>query len=288
MKIAIIGSTGVLGQSLVPLLLKHNYEVLALARSMKKAKKLLPPKAEKQEYDLLAADDIENLAEKLKGSDCVIHIATSIPSDFGKSSAWELNNRLRTEGTRKLIDASIKAGVKRYIQQSIIMAYSDGGDEWINEEHPLDETPDRELICAPVIEMEGMVKNIPDEKMDWFILRGGIFVGQNTFQEKTFQDLKDGINIVTGNGENYCSFIHVEDMADAILKSIESESANTILNITDKPVKQIEYLKTIAANIGAPSPVQNQKLPAPPSFRCSNLRAQYTLNWKPTRKIYPF
>lgn len=288
MKIAVMGATGVLGQKLVSLLLRHGYEVLALSRSLKKAKKLLLPKAQKVEYDLLGDDDIEALTEKLKGSDCVIHIATSIPSDFSKPGAWEQNNRLRTEGTKKLIEASLKANVKKYIQQSIVMAYSDGGDEWINEEHPLDETPDRELICAPIIEMEDYIKNIPEEKMSWFILRGGIFVGKNTFQEKTIEDLKNGVNIITGNGKNYVSFINVADMADAILKAIESETANTILNITDKPVKQIEYLKTIAENIGAPVPVQNQKLPTPPSFRCSNLRAQYALNWKPTHKIYPF
>jgi nucleoside-diphosphate-sugar epimerase len=287
MKIAVIGATGVLGQNLTPLLLKHDYEVLTLSRSLTKAKKVLPPKAGKIEYDLLANDDIEELASHLKGSDCVIHAATSIPADFNKPGAWDSNNRLRTEGTKKIIDASLIAGVKRYIQQSIVMAYSDGGDEWINEEHPLDETPDRELICAPVIEMEELVKNIPENKMDWFILRAGIFVGKGTFQGKTLRDLKDGLNIVTGNGENFVSFIHVADMAEAILRSVENETGNIILNIVDKPVKQIEYLKILAEKIGAVTPVRNNKLSTPPSLRCSNLRAQYTLNWKPTHSILP-
>lgn len=287
MKIAVIGATGVLGKNLVPLLLKHRYEVLALVRSVKKAKNIFPPKIEVAEYDLLE-DEEEALIPLLKGCDCVIHIATAIPSDFSKHGAWDQNKRLRTEGTKKLINASLKTGIKRYIQQSIVMAYSDGGDEWINEEHPLDETPDRELICAPVIEMEELVKNIPENKMDWFILRAGIFVGRGTFQEKTIQDLKDGLNIVTGNGENYVSFIHVADMAEAILRSVENETGNIILNIVGKPVKQIEYLKMIAVKIGAVIPIQNHKLPTPPSFRCSNLRAQYTINWKPAHDIFPF
>ena len=287
MKIAIIGATGVLGRNLVPLLIKHRYEVLALARSVKKAKNIFPPQTEVAEFDLLE-DGVEKLTPLLNGCNCVIHIATAIPSDFNKPGAWDSNNRLRTEGTKKLIDASLKSGVKRYIQQSIVMAYSDGGDEWINEEHPLDETPDRELICAPVIEMEELVKNIPENKMDWFILRGGIFVGRGTFQEKTIQDLKDGLNIVTGNGENYVSFIHVADMAEAILRSIENETGNIILNIVDKPIKQIEYLKILAMKTGSAVPVQNPRLPTPPSFRCSNLRAQYTINWKPAREIIPF
>ncbi len=287
MKIAIVGATGVLGKNLIALLTKHRYEVLALVRSVKKAKNILPPQTKVAEYDLLNEEDDDKLPSLLEGCDCVIHVATSIPTDFNKPGAWDTNNRLRTEGTKKLIDASLIAGVKRYIQQSVVMAYSDGGDEWINEEHPLDETPDRELICAPVIEMEELVKNIPENRMDWFILRGGIFVGKGTFQEKTLQDLKDGLNIVTGNGENFVSFIHVADMAEAILRSVENETGNIILNIVDKPVKQIDYLGILAEKIGAVSPVQNSKLPTPPSFRCSNLRAQYTINWKPTHSILP-
>lgn len=287
MKIAVVGATGVLGKNLVPLLVKHRYEVLALVRSVKKAKNMLPPQISIAEYDLLEGDE-EELASILKGCDVAVHIATAIPSDFSKPGAWESNNRLRTEGTRKLINASISAGVKRYIQESIVMAYADGGDEWINEEHPLDETTDRELICAPVIEMENQVKDIPENKMDWFILRGGIFVGSGTFQEKTIRDLKDGLNIVTGNGRNYVSFIHVADMAEAILRAIENESGNYILNIVNKPIRQIEYLEALAGRAGAVMPVANPKLPPPPSFRCSNLRAQYTINWKPSHSIYPF
>jgi nucleoside-diphosphate-sugar epimerase len=288
MKIAITGATGVLGQNLVPLLIKHRYEVLALVRSISKAKSVLPSSVEKIEYDLLNDSDTEYLSSSLEGCQCVVHIATSIPIDFNKPGAWDTNNKLRTIGTKKLIEASLNAGIKRYIQQSIVMAYSDGGDEWINEEHPLDESPDREVICTPVIEMENLVKAIPDNKMDWFILRAGIFVGNDTFQEKTLRDLKDGLNIVTGNGNNYVSFIHVADMAGAILRSIENETGNLILNIVTKPVKQIEYLKNLAEKIGAMIPVQNHKLPTPPSFRCSNLRAQYAINWKPDHNIYPF
>jgi nucleoside-diphosphate-sugar epimerase len=288
MKIAIAGATGVLGQNLVQLLIKHRYEVLALVRSISKAKSVLHSSVEKVEYDLLNDSDTEYLSSSLEGCQCVVHIATSIPIDFNKPGAWDTNNKLRTIGTKKLIEASLNAGIKRYIQQSIVMAYSDGGDEWINEEHPLDESPDRELICAPVVEMENLVRAIPENKMDWFILRGGIFVGGGTFQEKTLRDLKDGLNIVTGNGNNYVSFVHVADMADAILKSIENESANLILNIVDKPVMQIDYLRFLAEKIGAEIPAQNHKLPTPPSFRCSNLRAQYSINWKPNHNIYPF
>ncbi len=284
MKITIAGATGVLGRNLVPLLLNHRYNVLSLVRSVAKAKKVLPGETEFFEFDLLS-DPADNLPGLLRGSDCLIHIATAIPADFTKPGAWDNNSRLRTEGTKKLIDAALEAGVKRYIQQSIVMAYKDGGDEWINEEHPLDDSPERELICSPVIEMEDLVKNIPINKMDWFILRGGIFVGKDTFQEKTVKDLKDGLNIVTGNGENYVSFIHVADMANAFLKAVENETGNIILNIVAKPVKQIEYLRTLAEKINAIPPLQNTELPTPPSFRCSNLRAQYTINWKPSRGI---
>ncbi|MGA8264744.1 MAG: NAD(P)H-binding protein, partial [Ignavibacteriaceae bacterium] len=98
MKIAVFGATGVLGQNLVPLLLRHGYHLLAPVRSVSKAKKVLPPKTEKLEYDLLEGEG-DYLRALLEGTDCVVQVATSIPADFTKPGAWVINNKLRTEGT---------------------------------------------------------------------------------------------------------------------------------------------------------------------------------------------
>ena len=160
MRAAIVGATGVLGRALIPLLLEHGYAVRAFARSPSKARDVLPPEIEIVGGDLLAPHIEQQFPAFLEGCEAVLHIATAIPRDMSAPHAWDTNTRLRTDGVRVLLQATLKAGARQYIQQSIIMAYPDNGDEWITEDMPLDITPERAGLCTPVITMENLVRTL--------------------------------------------------------------------------------------------------------------------------------
>ncbi len=138
MKIAVVGSTGILGCAFIPLLLEQGYAVRALARSTKKAQTLLPQGVEIVECDLLSPDVDEHMSSMLDGCETVVHIATAIPRDFTGPNAWDANTRLRTTVVKTLLKASLEVGVRRYVQQSITMAYPDYGEDWITEDALLD------------------------------------------------------------------------------------------------------------------------------------------------------
>ena len=158
MRIAVVGLTGVLGRALVPILLGKGHVVRALVRSPVKARRLFPQLGEIVQCDLLS--NIETvLPSMLDGCDVAVHIATAIPLNFTNADAMKANTRLRTHGTKILLGASLKAGIKRYIQQSITMAYPDHGDDWITEDMPLDASSERAGICAPVMTMEQMIRS---------------------------------------------------------------------------------------------------------------------------------
>jgi nucleoside-diphosphate-sugar epimerase len=127
LRIAVIGPTGVLGRALVPILVQKGHIVRALARSTAKARRLFPQLREIVECDLLS-DSAKDLPAMLDGCDAVVHIATSIHLNFTDADAMKANTRLRTDGTKLLLDASLKVGIRRYIQQSITMAYSNQSD----------------------------------------------------------------------------------------------------------------------------------------------------------------
>jgi nucleoside-diphosphate-sugar epimerase len=285
-RIAVVGPTGVLGRALVPILLQNGQIVRALARSTTKVRTLFPPLSEVVECDLLS-NITEDLSSMLEGCDAAVHIATSIPPNFTDPNAMRANTRLRTSGTKMLLEASLQAGVRRYIQQSIIMAYPDHGDNWITEDMPLDSSQERSGICAPVITMEQMIRNIPPEKLEWCILRGGTFVGPDTFQENAIERLRSGSEIVPCDGSNFTSLIHVGDMAAAVAVAIEAAPAGSVFNVVDEPIRQGEYLDRLADSIGVTRPGREMTAPCPPSWRCSNQAARATLNWKPLHSIIP-
>lgn len=285
MKVFIAGATGVLGRSLIPLLLQQGHTVRALVRSIEKG----PVEAgvELSQGDLLSEETKERMPALMSGCQAALHIATAIPRDFGAPGAWDTNTRLRIEGTRSLLDASLAAGVERYIQQSITLVYEDGGDRWLDESTPFDASPPRARTSGPVIAMERMVRAVPLDKMAWCILRGGSFVGRGTAQEKTIQRLHEGEERVPCDGRNYVSMVNVADMAAAIVAALQLAPGGSIFNIVDEPLRQGDYLDRLATLVGAPPAPRDAAAPCPPSLRCSNQAARSVLGWSPKRGIWP-
>ena len=287
MRIFVIGATGLLGRTLVPLLQKQGHTVRTLARSKEKVHALQQSGIEAQQGDLLAQDIEPHLLKILEGCDAAVHIATAIPRSMSAPGAWDMNTRLRVEGTQRLLQASLAVGVKKYIQQSITMAYPDGGDEWIYENTPLDASPERASINRPVIEMEDMVRDVAREQLSWCILRGGTFVGPGTGQETVLARIRTGKSTLPCDGTTFLSLVHVADMADAVNKAIEHAPAGTIYNIVDEPIRSRDYLKRLAEIAGVAQPEQDYSQPCPPSWRCSNQAARTILGWEPTHSIWP-
>jgi nucleoside-diphosphate-sugar epimerase len=287
MRIIVFGATGVLGRALVPLLVEQGHVVRAVVRSPEKVQVLTEGGVELVPGDLLSEDTRKRLPSLMAGCQAAVHIATAIPRDFGAPGAWDANTRLRTEGTRALLDAALASGVERYVQQSIVMAYVDGGERLLDEETPLDTSPARAAVCAPVIEMEGMVRAVPPERLRWSILRGGSFVGAGTAQEDTIKRLREGSETVPCDGSNYISPVNVNDMAEAVAAALERAHGGSMLNIVDEPLRQGDYLDRLATLIAAPLPKRDPTIPCPPSFRCSNARANALLGWTPRQGIWP-
>lgn len=287
MRVFIVGATGVLGRALVPRLLNRGHALRALVRSPERAAGLVASGVELRPGDLLEAEIEPLLPAMLAGSEAVVHAATAIPADPSAPHAWEATARLRTEGTRRLLDAALTAGAGRYLQQSIVMAYADGGDRWLTESWPLDTSPQRAAVCAPVAAMEGMVRATPVSRLAWSILRGGQFVGPETGQDIALRRLRQGTLRVPGDGHNYFSPIHVEDMAAAMLAALEQAPAGSVFNLTDEPMRYGDYADGLAATIAAASPLRDPAASTPPSWRCDSSAARRLLGWTPSRGVWP-
>ncbi|MBO0796011.1 MAG: NAD(P)-dependent oxidoreductase, partial [Ktedonobacteraceae bacterium] len=277
MKIFIAGATGVLGRALIPLLIQKGYFIRAIARTPEKVRDLELAGVETTLGDLLDYETARQLPELLHGCDAAIHIATAIPHDRDAVGAWETTTRLRIDGTRLLLRAALASQVKRYIQQSITMAYVDGGDSWLDEFTPLDTSPERAAICRPIITMEELVREVSPDQLQWCILRGGFFIGPETMQEQQIADLRAERLVVAGDGRNFLSLINVFDMASAVDAALEHAPASSTFNIVDQPIRNSDYLEQLAELVGAPRPHHDPRQPTPPSFRCDNQAAKRAL-----------
>lgn len=282
MKVFVAGATGVLGRALVPLLLERGHAVVALARSPEKAARLADLGAEPAPGDLL--DPALPLARLLEGCQAAVHAATAIPADPAAPGAWEATARLRTEGTRRLLEAAGEAGVRRYLQQGIALAYADGGERQLDESAPLDDSPARAAIVAPVLEMEALVRRA---RLEWCLLRAGRFVGRGTFQEALVDRIRAGTETVPGQGRSFTPLVHAEDVAQAFALALERAPAGSVYNVAAEPLRLGEYLDRLAAAVRAPPPRRDPDRPEPPSLRVSSAAVREALGWAPLRLLVP-
>jgi nucleoside-diphosphate-sugar epimerase len=286
MNIFIAGATGVYGRNLLPLLLERGHTVGALARTAAKADALRRAGVTPVLGDLLDAATQTRLPEVLRGYQAVLHLATAIPANGGAPGAWEANTALRTTGTRALLDAALAAGAERYVQQSIVMAYVDGGDRPLDEATPLATVAQRPA-AGPVVEMEAMVRAAPADRLAWCILRGGSFVGPGTAQEALIQRVRDGAEVVPGDGLHYISPVHVADMASATLAAVERAPAGAIYNVADEPVRYGEYVDALAQLLRAPKPRRDPERPRPAACRADSSAIRLALGWTPLQGLFP-
>ena len=281
MTVLVAGATGVLGRALIPRLIADQHRVLAIARNASTAD--LPAEVEAIDVNLLEDD----LLELVHGCNAVIHIANATPSEPSAFGAWNTTAWLRTKGTRRLLNATVAGRVRRYVQQSTVTAYRDGGDAWLDEAAPLDDSPERAEICAPVIEMEEMIREVRPHVLAWTILRGGSFVGGGVGENTLIDQLRTGHATVAGDGSNYVSLINVADMASAVAAALESAPAGSTFNIVDEPLHYGDYVDALSDLIGVTRPRRAAELQLPPSWRCTNRAALATLGWMPRERIWP-
>lgn len=117
MRVFLAGATGVIGVRLVPLLVDAGHVVAGMTRSQPElVEKLGAEPVVCDVYDAAAVGD----AVRRFAPDLVLHQLTDLPDDLGRlEAARPANRRIRTEGTRNLLDAAGGAnGVKTLAQST--------------------------------------------------------------------------------------------------------------------------------------------------------------------------
>jgi nucleoside-diphosphate-sugar epimerase len=290
LKVCLAGATGVLGRALVPKLLATGHSPRLLVRDTAKGAQLFSGlDVEIVECDLLPPGMEARLAPMMEGCEAVIHAATSIPRNFAAPGALTTNTHLRIRGTGRLQRAALEVGVTTFIQQSIVMAYRDGGNDWLDENTWIDQSPERQEVCHPVAIMESMMRLFARQPkpMRWTILKGGLFVGPGTFQPDVVDEIRRQELIVPGDGSHFVSLVHVDDYADACIVALERPPAASIFNICVEPIRYGDYVDGLADLVHAPHPQRDPSQPRPPSHRASTKAAREILGWQPKYSIWP-
>jgi nucleoside-diphosphate-sugar epimerase len=181
-RIFVAGATGVIGRRLVPLLVSAGHEVTGSTRSADKVAALERAQARAVVVDVFDAAALARAVEAAR-PEVVIHQLTDLPDIVVPAAMAESrarNARLRSEGTRNLVDAARAAGARRLIAQSIAFAYVPGPTHH-GEGDPIDTAGEAAVSGKGVVSLESAVTGAPG--ITGIVLRYGRLYGPGTWTE---------------------------------------------------------------------------------------------------------
>ncbi len=280
MKVLVTGASGFLGGVLCAELAGRGHEVEALVRREGSAPTGTIPVA----GDLTDADSLAR-ALAHAGPECVFHLAAEIASQRDAARIREVN----VEGTRRLIGACERAGVRRIVFTSTVVT-GDARGEVLDESSRL---PVETEYGRSKQEGEDLVR---DSALEDVIIRPSHVYGPGGwFVEEFVNRLRQpGRFAVIGSGQNWWDVVRAEDVAGACADAGERAPAASLYHVVDdEPIRFFDFVALAADALGTGPP---RRVPAwlarlaagadpvravTRSAKSSNARIKSALGWTP-------
>jgi UDP-glucose 4-epimerase len=275
-EIVITGSTGVIGRRAVRELLAAGHHVTGVTRSARGRELLERLGARAVEADVF--DDV-SLRRAFKGADAVVNLLTHIPcaDRMADPSAWEENDRLRTEASAAIARAAQAARVRRLAQESIAFVYADGGDAWLDEDAPVAGGG----VTTTALTAERNARELFDG--DTVVLRFGLFIGPDSGStQAALNAARAGASIAAGPPGAYRPTLGLDDAATAIAAAQRVPAGTYNVADADPPTNaEIDAALAAAVGVEALRPRAPRNGPLARSQRVSSRRLREAAGWAP-------
>ncbi len=241
-RILVSGVSGPIGAALLPTLKTRGYEVTRLVRGAATGDNQIP------------WDPGKPIApEGVSGFDAVIHLAgESIVGRWTNEKKRKIRDS-RVAGTTSLAEALAQAKDKPQVfaSSSAIGYYGDRGNEVLNEES----APGAGFLPDVCREWEAATGAAVDAGIRTVQMRTGVVLSSTGGAlAKMLTPFKMGVGGKIGDGQQWMSWIDVQDMVGAIHHILKSDLLQGPVNmVAPKPVTNAEFTKTLASALSRPA-----------------------------------
>lgn len=250
-KIIITGATGLIGQQLTIKLTDMGYKITIFTRNPDNAQKKLPNvhKVVKWEYDY-----VDEWLHELESVDAVIHLAgANLSTKRWNKEYKKLLYDSRIISTKKLIEAikTVERKPKVFITASAIGYYGNRSDEILTEESE----PGKDFLANLCNDWEKEAKNVEQFGVRSVQIRTGLALSRNEGALKQMLPaFKYFIGGPLGNGKQWYSWLHIEDIVNVYVKALESEILSGPINaVSPNPVTMKKFAEILGDVLHRPS-----------------------------------
>lgn len=245
MKILISGASGLVGTHLVPTLKEKGHDIYRLVRKA-------PQSADEIQWDAVKGFSDGEQA-KLENFGAVVHLA----GDNVAGGAWTKEKKAsiknsRVVGTRVLVDALKRAQnpPKHFIAASAVGFYGDRKDEVLTEQS----AKGVGFLAEVCDEWESESKKAESFARVVCMRIGVVLAQDGGALEKMLTPFKFGVGGTVGSGEQYMSWIALDDIVSIIHFFLDNESLNGSFNLTaPNPVTNAEFTKALGHALSRPT-----------------------------------
>ena len=249
MKALVTGANGFTGSYLIRNLLNKGYEIRGMVRKNSNLDLVKDLNIEFCYVDL-AKDELDD--QIMNGIDAVYHVGAAYRDEgVAKSYFWDVN----VEGTRKLLEASKKAGVNKFIHCSTVGVQGDiknppakETDPYNPGDHYQESKLEGEKLALDFFKSKGLNGTV--------VRPVGIYGPGDTRFLKLFKFINSGKFRMIGNGNVLYHLTYVEDLVEGFVLAGESDKSNNeIFTIGGKSwLTLTELVEKIAKILDKPVP----------------------------------
>jgi len=231
-------------------LVADGWRVRALARSDAAAHAVADRGAEAVRGDL---DDVADMSSGMRGCEVVFHCAAML-GEWGDRDAFEHGN---VQGTRNVLDAARRAGVKRVVHVGTEAALLAGEPlVMVDESAPL--RPDsRALYSSTKAKAEQAVRAAADDELETVVVRPRLVwgPGDTTITPALVEAVRSGRFAWIGGGRHMTSTTHVDNVVEGLILAAERGVSGAAYFVTDgEPVEFREFVTRLLATQGVQAP----------------------------------
>ncbi|HXP90743.1 MAG TPA: TIGR01777 family oxidoreductase [Fibrobacteria bacterium] len=243
-RIAIAGSTGLVGSHLVHRLRQGGHEVVRLVRRN-------PTSPEDRLWDPQAQPS----ARVLEGCDAVVNLSGHpIASGLWTASGRVLVRESRIRATRQLARGCTLAGVGTLVNASAVGYYGDRGDEWLDENSPAGGG----FLADTCVAWEQAARSARSASSREVRVRfGTILSPRGGALGPMLPIFRMGLGGPIGTGRQWVSWIHIDDAVSALVRCISDAAiSGAVLGVSPLPSPQSEFATVLGAAMGRPAIVR--------------------------------